>query len=241
MLSLRSLSLRCGLATAGLAAGLIGGCVISTPSDGTKPGPCGGKACSQYGYCERGTDQCRCDDGYIGNPYAAFGCQAARPGGDCATTCGLNASCDADAGECVCADGFVAVCGTGDCLALSAMCDGVDDCPNAADERDDVCFETIVMEWVVTDGCDDGLPLKWRLWAADREWVWPSADVRFETPGLSQPGVESIECYEGEVVCFGGSAGEADWGVGASGSLSCEDCCEPCREVSLDYGALACD
>lgn len=214
---------------------LATGCIVESSG---QPGPCGGRACSKHGHCERGTDECRCDSGFVGNPYASYGCQPSAPGAACDTTCGLNAYCSD--GACLCAEGFAAVCGTGDCLAESALCDGNADCANAADEQADVCFETVVMEWQVTDTCDDGTPIFWRIWATDRGWVWPSADTEFMTYGLGQPATEAIECLEGETVCFGGSAGDIDWGLGMSGVVPCDDCCEVCRAVSLDYGALAC-
>lgn len=223
---------------------LLPACVISAPSDGGQPGPCGGRACSEHGYCQRGTDECRCDSGYVGNPYAAFGCQAAAPGGDCSTTCGLNAYCaEGQAGDpsaCVCDDGFVAVCGTGDCVPEAVLCDGTADCANEADEHPDVCFETVQMEWTVVDDCDDGDAVQWRVWAADRDWVWPGPDVTFFSGMVFEPSTEAIECFEGELVCFGGSASDTDWGVGMSGTIACDDCCERCGAVSIDYGALSC-
>ncbi|MBL4683600.1 MAG: hypothetical protein JKY37_03335 [Nannocystaceae bacterium] len=225
-------------------AAVVAGCVLEVPNGAGKPGPCGGRACSSHGYCERAAAQCRCDEGFHGNPYAAYGCQPQRPQGECATSCGLGAHCDGEG--CVCADGYVAVCGTGDCLPESGLCDGVADCANGNDERPDVCFESVVMTWVVRDECLDGVGTQWRLWAADRGWVWPGPDATFETRGLDSDSLdsdsaESIDCLEGELVCFGGSAGGIDWGVGVSGGIGCEDCCETCRAVTIDYGALACD
>lgn len=212
-------------------------CVIEAPSDrGDRP--CNGRPCSEHGTCEGESDRCVCDAGYVGNPYAAHGCQPTQPSGQCDTTCGLNAWCDGS--TCRCADGFVAVCGTGDCIAEASLCDGVEDCSNAADEQPDVCFETVVMQWWVTDDCDDGAPIEWRVWATEREWVWPGPEDAFVTRGLGERGSEAIECLIGETVCFGGSAGDTHWGVGVAGSVQCDACCEPCAAVSIDYGALTC-
>ena len=219
--------------------GLGGACVVSVPDGEGKPGPCGGRACSVHGSCERGTDRCRCDSGFSGNPYASFGCQPTRTKAKCSASCGLNAHCDDDG--CACDEGFVAVCGTGDCLAESALCDGEASCANGADEQPDICFETVVMQWSVVDDCDDDEPVHWRLWAAERDWVWPSADSEFATASLSQPSIEGIECLAGELVCFGGTAGDNDWGVGASGVGACDACCEPCREETIEYGVLSCE
>lgn len=229
------------IASLGLVGSVsAGACVIAAPSADGPPRQCNGKPCAEHGHCERKTDACRCDSGYVGNPYAAYGCQPVRPSGDCSTTCGLNARCDGEGGGCVCVDGFVAVCGVADCLAEAALCDGVSDCANADDERAEVCFETVVMEWSVGDDCEDGVSTQWRLWATERDWVWPGPEQTFHTPALHERGVESVECVQGETVCLGASAGELDWGVGLSGVLSCDDCCEPCRPERIEYGGLGC-
>ncbi len=220
-----------------LAAAMLasGGCVVELPNDPQRP--CDGVRCSLDGACRDGA--CFCNPGYLGNPYALHGCQSSMPGTGCTTTCGLNAYCDA--GACVCEEGFVAVCGTGDCLALRQLCDGVPDCPNQADEAAQTCAQQSVQQWTLVDDCDDDQDLEWRLWSRDRDWAWPIPDHTFLTDGFALPSHEEIECFKGELICFGARGGELEWGVGLDGTGHCEDCCFVCSETPIDLGGLACE
>ena len=219
-----------------VGAAAAGGCVFGDATPSGKKGPCDQVACSINGHCSDG--KCQCDSGWVGDPYALHGCQAIGPASSCQTTCGLNAYCSD--GACVCAEGFVAICGTGDCLSEAAVCDDRPDCPDGADEDPTVCQNVLVQNWRVTDGCDDGKDVQWRLWANDRDWVWPEPGNVFVTPGLDQTGVQSIECVEGERICFGGESGELEWGVGLTRDGACEDCCHSCSSDPVDVGALGC-
>ena len=214
---------------------LLSGCVIES-DDPEVVGPCGGVACSENGYCDAG--ECKCAYGYVGDPYAAHGCSKIYPESECETTCGLNSYCDA--GACVCAEGFIAICGTGDCLAGSSVCDGVADCPNEADEAQETCNNFVVQTWNVQDDCDDGEDTQWRIWTRDKVWVWPNIDEVFVTRGLGVLTSESIECLEGEIICLGGAAPGAAWGVGVNASMTCDGCCFTCSSGTIDYGALVC-
>ena len=199
--------------------------------------PCEDVACSNNGFCEDG--ECRCDPSYVGNADALHGCQpSGAAGGACETTCGLNAYCDERA--CVCAEGFVAVCGTGDCMPLEQVCDGIADCVNERDEDPEVCEVAEVQHWSLVDDCDDGLDVRWRLWAEDRGWVWPSLDDTFLTEGVGIAARESVECVRGETICVGAEVDGVRWGVGLDGTISCEDCCHPCLPGVIEFGALAC-
>lgn len=217
----------------------LGGCVIDAPNDDEPrlDPACEGIACSIDGYCREGA--CYCDSGYLGNAYAEHGCQSTRPGGNCSTTCGLNSYCEDEA--CVCEQGFIAVCGTGDCLALRQLCDGVPDCPSSADEAPQTCAQESIQQWTLDDACDDGVNLSWRLWSIDRDWAWPGADGVFVSEGLGVPSHEEIECRKGETVCFGGEAAGLTWGVGLDGEGGCDDCCYQCSEESIDLGSLGCE
>ncbi|MEX1361881.1 MAG: hypothetical protein AB1Z98_02075 [Nannocystaceae bacterium] len=221
-------------ATLGLAASSLG-CVIEAPSG--DPGLCEDVQCSIDGYCRDG--DCYCDRGFLGNPYALRGCQSTMPGTGCTTTCGLNSYCDR--GACVCEEGFIAACGTGDCLALRQLCDGVPDCPNSNDEAPQTCAQQIVQQWTVADDCSDGVGIGWRLWSRDRDWAWPNADEVFVTEGEGRPSHEEVECLKGELMCFGAVAGDRSWGVGIDGTGTCDRCCYYCREDPVDFGGLGCE
>ena len=220
-----------------VVAAAAGGCVLAVHDDrDPPPGPCDQVECSEHGYCEEG--ECFCAPGYLGDPYAAHGCQLPAEDSPCQTTCGLNSYCDGS--QCVCAEGFVSVCGNGDCLAQDRVCDGVPDCADEGDEAASVCKPDRVMSWQVADGCDDGLDAQWRLWASGRDWVWPGPEDTFWTTG-GQGVRESIECVGGEMICFGARAGDRVWGVDLDASLACEDCCYACTDGLVDIGVLACE
>jgi hypothetical protein len=223
------------VALGALPLGVLAGCVVELPED--RQHPCEDVRCSTDGYCRDGA--CYCDSGYLGNPYALRGCQSARPGASCTTTCGLNAYCDDAA--CVCEQGFLAVCGTGDCLALRQLCDGVPDCANMADEAAETCARQAVQQWTLLDDCDDGIDVEWRLWSRDRDWAWPGPDEAFVTDEVGVPSHEEVECLMGEVICFGAVAGELEWGVGVDGTATCDGCCFVCSDEPIDLGGLACE
>ncbi|MEM6292154.1 MAG: hypothetical protein AAGA54_12840 [Myxococcota bacterium] len=237
---------RCGWLVVGGCLWMAPGCLIEVADEDDPQGdatggsddPCDDVACSVDGYCSDG--ECFCNPYFVGNPYALYGCQPSTATSSCDTTCGLNAFCDDGLGACVCAEGFVAVCGTGDCLPEALLCDGNDDCVNGNDELAEVCTSADVQQWAVTDVCDDGQDIAWRLWSLDRGWVWPSLSSTFFTDGYDVITYTSIECVTGETICLGAELGGASWGVGLDGVGDCEDCCWPCQEGVVDFGALAC-
>lgn len=227
----------------GLLVGALGlslaGCILESEggddSVGGTGGECGGAQCSVNALCRDG--ECVCQTGYLGNPYAEFGCQLPGDESPCQTTCGLNAVCEGTA--CVCIDGFVG-CGTGDCIEVTKLCDGVVDCPAGGDEGEFRCTPSIDQTYVLTDGCNDDIDVEYRLWAEQRDWVWPGPDEVFVTPGLGVSVAQAIECIDGELVCVGARAGDLVYGVDLDASLSCEDCCFPCDAGTIDYGVLDC-
>lgn len=231
-------ALQAGLGAAGMwAAALSFGCVLEVPDDDASTDPCADVSCSEDGYCRDG--ECYCDSGFLGDPYALHGCQSTKPGLGCTTTCGLNAYCEA--GACVCDQGFIATCGTGDCLALRQLCDGVPDCPNLADESDETCAQQEIQQWTLTDSCADGLDTEWRLRSAERDWAWPANGMGFVTDGHGLRSHEQIDCLRGERICFGATAGDRSWGIGLDGTGQCEDCCYRCLQDPVDLGALECE
>jgi hypothetical protein len=212
------------------------GCVIELPPEAV-PEPCEVTVCSSDATCHGGT--CSCVPGYAGNAYAVHGCQPQSPGTSCADGCGPHAYCEDDA--CHCESGYLAVCEEGGCLAVSYLCDGVDDCAAADDEQPSVCIDQAIQEWEVVDACDDGVDTRWRVWALGRDWVWPSIDATFSTWGLDVVSVEAVECIDGELLCFGASEGDLHWGVGLDGTRECEGCCVTCADDVVEMPVLRCD
>ena len=101
-----------------------------------------------------------------------------------------------------------------------------------------------VMELLITDLCDDGLDIEWRVFAEDRDWVWPDAAQVFWTAGYDVDVIESLQCQDGESLCFGAVAGDEVWGLvleGPGGELACTDCCFDCGAYLFDLGFLTCD
>lgn len=221
----------------GLAMGGVG-CVVEVPPEAV-PEPCEVVICGNAAYCDAG--RCYCEDGYTGNAAAQNGCQPSSASPTCDDGCGVNAGCLA--GSCECDEGYVAVCGDGDCMPESRLCDGVVECTGGQDEDPSVCEDHAIQEWIVTDACDDGQDVSWRVWSLDREWVWPAIDDTFATWGLDVLTTEPIMCIDGELLCFGGGSedGELSWGVGLDGVIECDDCCAPCADDTIEMPALGCE
>ncbi len=223
----------------GLGVAVIGGvlgCALYVEDD-----PCRSVTCSDNASCSGGT--CFCDNGFSGNPYNDQGCLPTWPDSDgstCDPGCGAGAHCADNA--CVCNVGHVSVCGDGTCTDEALVCDGEYDCPNGADEDMSVCNPPVEVELLITDECDDGLDIDYRLFSEDRDWVWPASGV-FTTGGLFTDTYEEITCLQGEAICFGGAAGEFIWGVGLEGTDSCPDCCWICDAYfgPVDLGRLTCN
>jgi len=215
------------------------GCLFEVPEENV-PEPCEIAACSSNASCQAG--DCTCLEGYDGNAYAVDGCQPKSAGRSCADGCGAHAWCDD--GACQCDSGYVAACGDGTCLATAYLCDGKEDCGDGRDEEAEVCLDPIVQEWVIVDACDDDLDIEWRVWALERDWVWPAIDDTFTTWGLDHVSREPLECIEGELLCFGGGiVGGHSWGVGLDGLGECDDCCAACGDDGdvIELAPLRCE
>ncbi len=126
-------------------------------------------------------------------------------------SCGANAFCDL--GTCRCFSGYEG-------------------------DPDEVCDP--VMSWLLTDSCDDGEEIEFRLFALERDWVWPDGGDVYFTQGLDVDSQADIVCYEGETICFGAETSGYVWGVGLDGSEDCEACCFECGSVYADMGYLTC-
>ena len=101
-----------------------------------------------------------------------------------------------------------------------------------------------LIDLLITDLCDDGLDIEWRIFAEERSWVWPDGSQVFVTAGYDVDTVETLQCYEGETLCFGAASGDQVWGLGLEGpggNLSCTDCCFDCGAYLFDLGFLTCD
>lgn len=108
------------------------------------------------------------------------------------------------------------------------------------DPRGEGCWPQ--MTWRVTDDCNDGADVAWKLFASDREWTWPADDAVYVTPGFGQDGLETIECEDGELICFGAESDSGlPYGVGIDFSMTCDWCCFACSSREVDIGYLTCN
>lgn len=107
------------------------------------------------------------------------------------------------------------------------------------DPRGDGCSP--LMTWRVTDDCNDGADVAWKLYASDRDWTWPAGEAVYLTPGLGYDALETIICNDGELICFGAETESGlVYGVGLDFAQSCSDCCYSCSSRELDIGYLTC-
>lgn len=214
------------------------GCVLYGDAEEHKT--CEDVACGAHASCG-GEAECFCDPGYQGNPYE--GCVDPKPVIDenCAVACGQNAYCSE--GECYCELDHVPVCGANaGCMPVARLCDDKQDCPNGADEQPTACSTPVYQEWLLTDRCDDGEDIEWRLFALDRDWVWPSQGESFFTSGYLVDVYQTVQCFRDETICFAGASSTSTWGFNLDGTGECEACCAQCgSQELLDLGFLDCN
>jgi len=101
-----------------------------------------------------------------------------------------------------------------------------------------------ILTFRLTDSCDDGRDVEWRVWSLDRDWVWPEQGQVFVTAGYGVDTLQDIRCHEGELLCFGAASGQTWWELGLEGPdgpHSCSDCCVECGSFEHDLGFLTCD
>lgn len=94
------------------------------------------------------------------------------------------------------------------------------------------------MTWVVTDQCNDGYAVDFRMYDFDRNLVWPATGYWY-TQYYNTPLSTSIACTYGSSVCIGGATGNRSWGVGFSGNYTCSDCCHTCFGETV-YASFQC-
>jgi len=100
-----------------------------------------------------------------------------------------------------------------------------------------------VMTFLLTDDCDDGSNILWKLFSDDREWTWPEGDEVYTSPGLDYDDLRAITCEPDETICFGAEteSGGLVYGVGLDFSAQCDDCCYTCESREVDLGYLTCN
>lgn len=227
-----------GLLALPFMASFATGCVLYGGAEEYKT--CAEVVCGNHATCGDNAD-CYCDPGYEGNPYD--GCKDITPDVDatCKADCGQNAYCSE--GACYCELDHVAVCGVNaGCMPANRVCDDKPDCPNSADENVAVCGDPVYQEWLITDDCDDGLDIEWRLFAQDRDWAWPDITSTFVTTGIGAEDFQTIQCFSGETICMAGAAGDTVWGLNLDGTGSCDTCCFLCGSESFnDLGFQTCN
>jgi len=232
-----SLSLLPSLLGLFFTASVGAGCVLYGGAEEYKT--CDDVVCGSHASCGDNAE-CYCEPGYEGNPYD--GCVDITPDVDpsCKADCGQNAYCSE--GACYCELDHVAVCGVNaGCMPEKRVCDGAPDCPNSADENVAVCGDPVYQEFLITDDCDDGLDIEWRLYAQDRDWAWPDATSTFVTSVLGAEDYQTIQCFDGETICMAGAAGDTVWGLNLDGSGSCDTCCFLCGTGMVnDLGFQTC-
>lgn len=227
-----------------LLLGLVaatGGCVLYGQPEDLKT--CEEVICGANASCGGDKAECFCEAGYEGNPYD--GCQATMPIVDdsCNVSCGQSAYCSE--GACYCELDHVPVCGSNaGCFPEARLCDKVEDCPNGADESVAACSPSLFQEVLLTDRCDDGEDVQWKLYGLDRDWSWPGGEDVFRTGGYLVDVYQTIQCFEGEVFCFAGASGNNTWGFNLDGTGECENCCYLCGNEGyglIDFGFLDCN
>lgn len=107
------------------------------------------------------------------------------------------------------------------------------------DPRGEGCYP--VMSWLITDDCNDGENIYWKLYSDDRDWTWPSGEDVYVTRGYQWDSVETIVCDDGELICYGAETDSGlTWGVGLDFTATCDDCCFVCGSYQADIGFLTC-
>ena len=92
--------------------------------------------------------------------------------------------------------------------------------------------------FTITDGCNDGLPIKYRFFANDASsntiGTWPGGNRVYITQRYAQPYTHHLACSsETDKICFGArrelpGGRTSYWGVDISDDKGCPNCCTQC-------------
>src|SRR5258707_11812972 len=82
--------------------------------------------------------------------------------------------------------------------------------------------------FVITDGCNNGVPIDYKFYDETNNLVWPSSSTHYSTAAYNGVYTHNLSCIQGANVCYGASSANYYWGVGLLNTYSCPDCCISC-------------
>ena len=94
---------------------------------------------------------------------------------------------------------------------------------------------TAVMDWSLSDACNDGRGIGVRLFDKSNSLVWPGASQYWRAAAGGSVDVR-ISCQRGARICFGAATDPQTstyWGIGLDGNRGCDSCCFQCNDVRV--------
>lgn len=89
------------------------------------------------------------------------------------------------------------------------------------------------LRWTITDGCNNGISIRYKFYDVDNNLVWPSSTTYWYTEYFGATYSHNLTCRTGAKICFGARAATTYWGVDLDGTQSCATCCTTCRDASV--------
>ncbi len=92
------------------------------------------------------------------------------------------------------------------------------------------------MSWVISDACNDGRDMQFKLFDTTNNLVWPGNTTHWIIRS-NQTIEQSISCKTNARICYGGRADGLTtkyWGVDLDKSKSCSGCCFLCQTGRTD-------
>ncbi|MFN2425168.1 MAG: dockerin type I domain-containing protein [Candidatus Binatia bacterium] len=93
-----------------------------------------------------------------------------------------------------------------------------------------------LVEWTLSDGCNDGKGIQYRLFDVDHDLVSPGGDQAWIIESFGGKSAVPVACINGAKICYGGEQRPPTglyWGVGINGDEGCQSCCLTCPPTGI--------
>jgi hypothetical protein len=96
------------------------------------------------------------------------------------------------------------------------------------------------VRFTITDGCDNGIQIRYKFYDVTNNLVWPSSSTHYATLFYNASYAHDLTCRTGANICYGARNESYYWGVDVDGSKYCSNCCITCQNGNSLSRRLTC-